>query len=639
MSKETKNCPICGKEILAVALKCKHCKSMLPAVEKVPESVDLSDQWETIHELLPGMSIGAGGRYVIERKLGQGGMGMVYLARDRQLDLEVALKMLPPQIASNPRAVRMLKDEAQVSVKLTHQNIVRFYNFIDDGHYQFLVMEYIAGKTLDDELAKSDRLSEARVKELLSGICDGLSYAHELNVLHRDLKPSNIMLTEEGQVKVCDFGIARQIKESMTRLTGQGISGTLPYMSPEQLRGKRTDQRSDVYSLGIVLYELLTGDVPFSSGEVAYQILHERPKPMEGVSAEMQAVVMQCLEKEPQARFGSMGEVLSAVEGKLNERRVILPPKELVFSTPEQTPRGGIWPAEVTGKDESGLRRLFQSIGFFRFLKRNPSLLVVLGVLLLAGWISFRVYRMREEMAITLPGGVKMEFVKIPAGSFKMGSEDGSNDEEPVHLVTISRDFWMGKYEVTQAQWQAMMGTTVQQQRDKEHRKLPLRGEGNNHPIYYVNWNDCQEFIRKVNSQVPGANFRLPSEAEWEYTARAGSTTRFHFGDNDNHLGSYAWCMDNSNRQIHPVGQKRPNAWGLYDMHGNVYEWCKDWYHDSYRGASRDGSARTSPEGKYRVLRGGCMYNDSGDCRSAHRLGDYPSRRSSEIGLRLARTL
>jgi formylglycine-generating enzyme required for sulfatase activity len=222
-----------------------------------------------------------------------------------------------------------------------------------------------------------------------------------------------------------------------------------------------------------------------------------------------------------------------------------------------------------------------------------------------------------------------MELVYVLAGSFMMGS-DMHDNEKPVHRVTIGKDFYMGRYEVTQEQWRKVKGTTVQQQGNKVSTSEILSGEGDNYPMYYVSWDEAQEFIKKLNAQNDGYTYRLPSEAEWEYACRSGTT-----GDYAGNLDSMAWYYDNSDGKSHPVGQKQANAWGLYDMHGNVLEWCQDWYQDSYNGAPTDGSAWVSGGGQKRLLRGGSWYNHAIGLRSAERVRTPPDNRSNIIGFRL----
>jgi len=214
-----------------------------------------------------------------------------------------------------------------------------------------------------------------------------------------------------------------------------------------------------------------------------------------------------------------------------------------------------------------------------------------------------------------LPNGVTLEMVGLPAGQFLMGSPDSDPDardnEKPQHQVKVN-SFAIGKYPVTQAQYQAVMGTN------------PSRFQNNpQNPVEDVSWNDAQAFCQKL-SQITGKTYRLPTEAEWEYACRAGTTTRFYFGDDANQLGDYAWYKGNSQQTTHPVGQKKPNAWGLYDMSGNVWEWCEDDWHDNYIGAPKDGSAWLKNGNDNRSpLRGGSWYNVPANCRSAYRNFTY----------------
>jgi formylglycine-generating enzyme required for sulfatase activity len=224
-----------------------------------------------------------------------------------------------------------------------------------------------------------------------------------------------------------------------------------------------------------------------------------------------------------------------------------------------------------------------------------------------------------------------IDLIYIPPGEFVMGSDNGALVEKPVHRVRISNGFLMGRTEVTQGQWKAVMGTTVRQQRDKANPSSPLRGEGDEYPIYYLSWNEAQEFIRKLNQLNDGYVYRLPTEAEWEYTCRAGTT-----GDYAGDLDSMAWYEDNSGGQTHSVATKQPNGFGLYDMHGNVWELCEDYYHYSYSGAPTDGSAWLSGgDMEYRVLRGGSWDFGATLLRSAFRSRASPDLRLSDNGFRV----
>jgi formylglycine-generating enzyme required for sulfatase activity len=233
----------------------------------------------------------------------------------------------------------------------------------------------------------------------------------------------------------------------------------------------------------------------------------------------------------------------------------------------------------------------------------------------------------------TYTNSIGMEFLSIPAGEFDMGSPSNEAgrwvNEGPVHQVKISNAFYMGKYEVTQKQWRDVMGNS------------PSYFKGDNLPVELVSWNDTQDFIQKLNEKEGGAKYRLPSEAEWEYAARAGTTTRYSFGNDESifgyygsKLGDYAWYSANSGSKTHDVGQKKPNPWGLYDMHGNVWEWVQDNWHDNYNGAPTDGSSWE--RGSDRVARGGSWDLFSGRCRSAVRNDNGPGS-GTFLGFRLLR--
>jgi formylglycine-generating enzyme required for sulfatase activity len=223
-----------------------------------------------------------------------------------------------------------------------------------------------------------------------------------------------------------------------------------------------------------------------------------------------------------------------------------------------------------------------------------------------------------------------ISFVLIPVSAFQMGSERGSNYEKPVHTVRFSRPFYLGIYPVTQRQWEAVMGSN------------PSRFQGPEHPVEQISWDKAQEFIRSLNTHEGRTLYRLPTEAEWEYAARAGATGDYCFGDDVTQLLQYAWYRDNARKATHPVGQLQPNAWGLYDMHGNVWEWVQDWY-DSQEYARRaaTGTAVVDPAGpaagSSRVARGGGWGSDARRCRSAYRYGADPGTRDDYLGFRLLR--
>ena len=242
----------------------------------------------------------------------------------------------------------------------------------------------------------------------------------------------------------------------------------------------------------------------------------------------------------------------------------------------------------------------------------------------------FSWYDSKEEQKILEFNGVPARFAWIPPGSFVMGSPEGEpgryDDESPQHLVRFAGGFWMQTTPVTQAQWQAVMGNNPSY----------FKGVGSDAPVERVSWNDVQEFIQKLNSTTKETQFRLPTEAEWEYACRAGTTTKYYFGDDQDLLQKYAWHDTNSKGTTHPVGQLIPNTWGLYDMHGNVWEWCQDHWSDTYEEVNANGVVRSAlNDTETRVIRGGSWYANARNCRAANRRWFTPSNRNGDLGFRL----
>ena len=231
-----------------------------------------------------------------------------------------------------------------------------------------------------------------------------------------------------------------------------------------------------------------------------------------------------------------------------------------------------------------------------------------------------------------ITNSIGMKLVLIPAGTFTMGSpveEVGRIYDETQHEVTISMSYYFGAYEVTQDQYEKVMG---------DHQS---KFKGAKNPVETVSWDDAVAFCKKLSElseeKEAGREYRLPMEAEWEYACRAGSKTRYRFGDSPNLRGEYAWFGENSERKTHPVGEKKANRWGLYDMHGNVYEWCQDWVAPYPSGAAADHQGPSGRSG--RVIRGGCWYGGATFCRAAIRAAIDPSRRTSGNGFRVAMSL
>ena len=577
-------------------------------------------------------------RYEIIRKLGQGSFGAVYLANDLKMEMHKVLKVIPEVISNDKKAMVLLRKEASIMAKLNHKNIVRVYDFHDNGDINYIDMEYVDGQSLADLLLKApeNKLPEEEVKKYALQIAEGLAYAHNQRVIHKDIKPQNIMRTNDGTIKLMDFGIAETVHSSMSRLKNTGSSGTLVYMSPEQLRGKDVGKESDIYSLGATLYELLTGNPPFYQGDITYQIINETPKPITGVSQQMNRVVLKCLEKDLRKRFGNCKELYDALKN---------PEKFLKNKT-----------AKIKEQHESATSKSDHISENAGGKKRHRWVLWTILLIVIGAGAAYYIVNAayyivnKEKVQTTLytdtAQNLNLEMVAVKGGTFQMGSNDGDDNEKPVHSVTLS-NYYIGKYEVTQKLWKAVMGNN------------PSHFKGDNLPVENVSWNDVQAFLRKLN-QITGKHYRLPTEAEWEYAARGGSLSPAGRGagggqkySGSNNLDEVAWYWKNSGNKLlsgdwnwstielnncktHTVGTKTPNELGIYDMSGNVWEWCNDWYSRKYYKKS----AGTNPQGpssdSFRVLRGGGWKSTAHGCRVANRYYWEPYDREKKIGFRLA---
>src|SRR5215472_2883893 len=309
------NCPHCSTVNPDFAESCSRCGTPMPISDS--ETMVMVDT----DALAPGSDFGT--RYRIEALLGQGGMGRVYKAYDKDLDRVVALKVVRHGVMGEADALKRFKQELVLASKISHKNILRIHDMGEVAGTKFITMAYVEGQDLYGILKDNPKLPIERVLKFATALAEALAAAHSEGVVHRDLKPQNILVNKDDQIFVSDFGLAKSFEEGAQGMTKTGaFLGTPRYMSPEQVEGKPADQRSDLYSYGLMLYEMLVGDVPFtgeSTLKVMYQRIQEKPKNPKLIDPSLPTwfvrIIMRCLEKEPASRYQNAYEILSDLQG------------------------------------------------------------------------------------------------------------------------------------------------------------------------------------------------------------------------------------------------------------------------------------------------------------------------------------
>ena len=632
--------------------------AMSMSVTVVPTDKDSED--EATNLLKPGErsdQLGTLGRYEVLEIIGKGGMGIVYKALDPTLQRSVALKVMTSDLAKDRDACERFLREARIAASLEHDNIVPIYDVGTNDETLFLAMPLLKGANLKTYWNDKKSLTAFEVFDIGCQIASGLAAAHEHGLIHRDIKPGNIWI-ESGRdlrVKILDFGLARSEKDP--NLTESGlILGTPAYMAPEQADGSKIDHRCDLFSLGCVLYQISTGELPFQARDAVAMLVavatHDPAEPHTinaDIPLPLSDYIMRLLAKNPDDRPDSAHEVTDHLR-ELSES-----PNQATQNLPQ------------TSSTSSSLS---VRIPWFRkraILTIGVAAVILLPILILLGSGAFQhgnnsipPDRKPEEKDKTAKANEKafhplqlgdragqvwkknslnMAFCWCPPGHFSMGSpaeETGRSDDEGQVSVHLTRGFWMGQYEVTQDQWKRIMGTA------------PWKGninvqEGPKFPVCWVSWTQSVTFCEKLTKLGHREGWLpknwvvdLPTEAQWEYACRAGTSTPFSFGDNSSELGKYAWFTENSTKigQVfgHVVGEKKGNPWNLYDMHGNVWEWCRDWYSEKRVGGT-DPEVTKPSDG--RVDRGGGFACVTEYCRSAQRFRIYPNATLFNLGFRV----
>jgi eukaryotic-like serine/threonine-protein kinase len=375
-----------------------------------------------------------GDRYRLEASIGSGGMAQVFRGQDTTLDRQVAIKILAPQFARDPSFVERFRREAQAAARLNHPNIVNVYDTGVDGDTNYIVMEYVEGRTLAEYLARGGTLASRKAAEIAEKVAEALAAAHAQGVIHRDIKPANIMVTRDGRVKVMDFGIARLVAGPDTVEQTAAVLGTAAYLSPEQAQGQTVDARSDLYSLGIVLYEMVTGKPPFtgdSAMAVAYKHVQETPLPPSSLNADvpprLDAVVMRALAKNPANRYQSAGEfrddLMRVIAGQEVEATPLLPAGAGATQVISRPPPTAMMPP--TQPDEGRKTWMWVLIG--------ALILLILGG---GAYLLAQSLLGDEPASVTVPNVVGLPFEQASARLTALNLEVA----EPVEEVPVDPD-------------------------------------------------------------------------------------------------------------------------------------------------------------------------------------------------------
>ncbi len=747
-------CPECSYENQEGSKYCSNCGSKLNDTSHDWETVSSNKRGlegseerkrkasvpelpENIFELKGGEILA--GRYAVLKMLGRGGMGAVFLVRDEMLGEIKALKLMNPGTMRNKEEFCRFMREAKLAQKLMHEGIVRSFHMdkmkLEIGGREheifYLLMEYVKGKNLTAWMrGQPGNIPVEKALDFTLQLCRILKYAHRF-MIHRDIKPGNIMITEEDKIKLLDFGIAK-VPDATVLTTSGWFIGTLDYTSPEQLEdSSAVTASSDLYSVGVMLYEMLTRSKPRGSFALPGDIRSDIPEVLDDL-------VVKALKNNPEERFRTAQEMIDALEkikpegagereveksSRLPESRSVVqatPGLNIEKAVPavKKQGRGIAWILTVivaavivsvaaiifypvikekisaVKNNGSGIDLNSQSGSLDKGPEKQsgaglPAAVPVVGmpdgtelptersasaytaipvytatkaptamltatptssptravikrrtptrtptktqtpeiipetkkepVALPAGYPSAE--ETRNTLRIRLADEIMIDMIRIMPGRFWMGSPDDETnrlENEKRHRVQITKSFFLGKYEITQAQWGEVMNDAP-----SRHAGCP------DCPVDSVSWEDSQNFIRKLNRMKLGYEFRLPTEAEWEYACRAGS------GDSRyGKIDRIAWYRGNSDNKTHRAGLKKPNAWGFYDMLGNVWEWCNDWYGEY---PQRNVADPTGPaRGTARVLRGGSFWNLEMYVRAANRYWEDPEKRNRTDGMRLA---
>ena len=617
-------------------------------------------------ELRNGTSL-KGGEYVIKKKLGQGGMGITYLATMR-VEVKRGLGTVTTQadvvvkeffigtccdrdsngrtmtVVSRKfddtveRGLKKFRKEATNLSQMRHDNIVHVIDLFSENDTEYIVMDFLPGGSLEGYVLKNGPLPASKATRRISEVASALQYMHNHKLCHFDVKPGNVMLGAEGQAVLIDFGIAKHYGKDNRHTSDVLFMGTSEGYAPLEQATDSVESfspQTDVYALAATLYFLLTGKSP---GKASFNINKVLPADRPSTIPEnLWLLIHRCMKPNPNDRPTDASEFLRLLpQISASEEISEEPLPELELATEFQLPS-----TEVIEDDNATVVKQEHGTENNANATQNPKPQ------------PKNVSPETPRIKTFTVNGVSFNMVYVEGGTFMMGE---TPEEEwgfwgrcqPVHEVTLS-SYMIGETQVTKELWSSVMNSNsfrIKGEKlrsfvkfSKENNRNSLRNEGEKLPMDNISWEDCQKFIRKLN-KITGLSFRLPTEAEWEFAARGGNKSHHTIYAGSDDLESVAWWTADFEERfigfinqitIHEVGMKLPNELGIYDMSGNVREWCNDWY------GEYSSVPQTNPEGPSsgttRVNRGGCCTDDD-ECRITYRCDSDPF--GKYCGFRLA---
>ncbi len=570
------------------------------------------------------------GRYKLLKNLGHGSFGEVWLANDVKMGKNVAIKIY---IALDDEGLEDFKIEIKNTYDLNHPNLIHANHYDDYDGRPYLVMPYCSNGSASN---LPDVVDEKTVWRFIRDVASGLAYLHNRKepVIHQDIKPANILIDDSKNFLITDFGLSKALKFSMSQQSERAISGgTLAFMGPERFSKNPTPiKASDIFSLGVSAYYIVMGILPFAAqGGVMLNNGAEIPDiDTDKYSEELNKTIGACMAKETWNR-PTAEELVEYADAQLKGKEI----------QPAWEYRKGKIPIVPVPEPMPTPKPKLKYIGYIG----GTLVMVVIAMLLIsklngdksdaqdendnnieissivADWAS----DITKEQKLLIEDLIN-NMVEVQGDTFYMGAQnidkskpnydkEADADESPVHKLVLD-DYYICKYEISQDLWQIVMNNN------------PSQFNNAKNPVEKVSYNDCIEFINKLNA-LSGLEFALPTEAQWEYAARGGNKSNGYKYSGSDIIDNIAWYGVEKSKNPHQIGSKKANEIGLYDMSGNVWEWCADNY------VAYPLEATNANSGEYYVIRGGAWNNDAKYCRISIRYFNRPDYSDANLGFRL----